>query len=109
MKVFLASFLLVIIGLRRKYNIFYARIGYCVFLTNLELQNPNSIEKHHFKSHPVHFAKTASQHKYLITIFLGSILITFLVRKRPFSKDIFHMFIWGSARLGEHSFRGALI
>ena len=40
MKVFLASFLLVIIELRRKYNIFYARNGYCVFLSNLELQNP---------------------------------------------------------------------
>jgi hypothetical protein len=32
-----------------------------------------------------------------------------LVRKRPFSQDIFHMFIWGSTRFGERSFRGALI
>ena len=36
----------------------------------------------------------------------------FGVRKRPFSKDIFHMsfvvhLFWGSVHLGERSFRGA--
>ena len=39
--------------------------------------------------------------------FFWPILFMFLVRKRLFSKGIFHMFIWGSARLGERSFRGA--